>query len=62
MKDEEQHDGEFSLVVPFWIDTDGYSDRDRLMFCAGVEFEMTLSPTDTCPITVTTCHPFTWDT
>lgn len=28
------------LVTPFWIDTEGYSDRDRLMFVAGVEFQM----------------------
>ncbi len=26
--------------LPFWIDTDGYTDRDRLMFVCGVEFEM----------------------
>lgn len=26
--------------MPFWVDTDGYSDRDRLMFVCGVEFEM----------------------
>lgn len=26
--------------MPFWIDTDGYSDRDREMFVCGVEFEM----------------------
>lgn len=31
---------DYGLAMPFWIDTDGYSDRDRLMFCAGVEFEM----------------------
>src|SRR5690242_16551768 len=39
---DEHHgeDAEYGLVMPFWIDTDGYSDRDRLMFCAGVEFEM----------------------
>ncbi len=30
----------YDLVMPFWIDTDAYSDRDRLMFVAGVEFEM----------------------
>lgn len=37
MSDNEQ---KFSLEMPFWIDTDAYSDRDRLMFCCGVEFEM----------------------
>ncbi len=31
---------EYSIVCPFWIDTDGYTDRDRLMFVCGVEFEM----------------------
>lgn len=30
----------YGLVTPFWIDTEAYSDRDRLMFCCGVEFEM----------------------
>lgn len=33
-------DEEFSLVIPFWIDTDAYSDRDREMFVCGVEFQM----------------------
>lgn len=32
--------GEYSLLMPFWIDTDGYTDRDRQMFVCGVEFEM----------------------
>ena len=31
---------DFGLVMPFFIDTDGYSDRDRLMFVCGVEFQM----------------------
>ncbi len=31
---------EYSMVMPFWIDTDAYTDRDRAMFVAGVEFEM----------------------
>jgi hypothetical protein len=39
--DDHEHGDEFSLVTPFWIDTDGYSDRDRLMFSCGVEFQMT---------------------
>lgn len=26
--------------MPFWIDTDGYTDRDRDMFVAGFEFQM----------------------
>ncbi len=30
----------YSLLMPFWIDTDGYTDRDRVMFVAGVEFEI----------------------
>lgn len=29
---------EFELSLPFYIDTDSYSDRDRLMFVCGVEF------------------------
>lgn len=41
MTDEpHDHGDDFSMVTPFWIDTDGYSDRDRLMFVCGVEFEM----------------------
>lgn len=28
----------YQLLCPFWIDTEGYSDRDRIMFCAGHEF------------------------
>jgi hypothetical protein len=32
-------DEEYELVCPFWIDTDAYTDRDRLMFVAGVEFD-----------------------
>lgn len=31
---------DYQCVMPFFIDTDGYSDRDRLMFVCGVEFEM----------------------
>lgn len=35
------HDGEaYGLAMPFWIDTDAYTERDRAMFVAGVEFEM----------------------
>jgi hypothetical protein len=30
---------DFNLLCPFWIDTEGYSDRDRLMFCCGFEFQ-----------------------
>lgn len=30
----------FEIEMPFWIDTDAYSDRDRLMFTCGVEFQM----------------------
>ena len=33
-------DANYDLVLPFWIDTDGYSDRDREMFVCGVEFSM----------------------
>lgn len=31
---------DYSLEMPFWIDTDAYSERDRMMFVCGVEFEM----------------------
>lgn len=31
---------EYEAIMPFWIDTDGYTDRDRKMFVCGVEFEM----------------------
>jgi hypothetical protein len=31
---------EWGIVMPFWIDTDGYTDRDREMFVCGVEFQM----------------------
>jgi len=37
---DHEHSDEMTLVTPFWIDTDGYTDRDRLMFCCGVEFQM----------------------
>jgi hypothetical protein len=30
----------YEMQMPFWIDTDGYTDRDREMFVCGVEFEM----------------------
>ncbi len=40
MPDSPQDEADYSLLMPFWIDTDGYTDRDRLMFVAGVEFEM----------------------
>lgn len=30
----------WGLAMPFWIDTDGYTDRDREMFVCGVEFQM----------------------
>jgi hypothetical protein len=33
-------DAEYGMVTSFWIDTDGYSDRDRDMFICGVEFNM----------------------
>lgn len=31
-------DDQYELVTPFWTDTDGYTDRDRVMFAAGFEF------------------------
>ncbi|TXH40429.1 MAG: hypothetical protein E6Q97_39625 [Desulfurellales bacterium] len=36
----EQENESWGLKTPFWIDTDAYTDRDREMFCAGVEFQM----------------------
>lgn len=30
----------YEMLMPFWTDTDGYTDRDRQMFVCGVEFEM----------------------
>lgn len=36
----ERESDEWNCLMPFWIDTEAYSDRDRLMFVAGVEFEM----------------------
>ena len=34
------NEAEWGMVQSFWIDTSAYSDRDRLMFVCGVEFEM----------------------
>lgn len=31
---------EYGLVMPFWIDTPAYSQRDKEMFVCGVEFQM----------------------
>lgn len=30
----------YECEMPFWIDTNAYTDRDRLMFVAGSEFTM----------------------
>ncbi len=30
----------WGIVMPFWIDTEAYTDRDREMFACGVEFQM----------------------
>jgi hypothetical protein len=38
MSDRNIRDEGFGLVMPFVIDGDGYSDRDRAMFVAGYEF------------------------
>ncbi len=37
-EEEHGHEGEFGPVIPFWIDTDAYTDRDRHMFVYGFEF------------------------
>lgn len=33
-------EADYGLVMPFWIDTPGYTDRDKEMFVCGVEFQM----------------------
>jgi hypothetical protein len=33
-------DGHYSLKYPCWVDTDGYTDRDRQMFICGIEYYM----------------------
>lgn len=33
-------EAEYQCVMPFFIDTDGYTDRDREMFVCGVEWQM----------------------
>lgn len=38
MSEDGQRD--YSMIMPFWIDTPGYTDRDRKMFVCGVEFQM----------------------
>lgn len=38
--DMDVNEAEFSPVMPFFIDTESYSDRDREMFVCGVEFQM----------------------
>lgn len=38
--DSDESAREFEPVMPFWIDTDNYTDRDREMFVCGVEFQM----------------------
>ena len=35
---DENKEVTYTLVCPFYIDTDAYSDRDRLMFVAGFQF------------------------
>jgi hypothetical protein len=39
---EHEDDDKYGIICPFWIDTDAYTDRDRDMFVAGVEFQMVL--------------------
>jgi hypothetical protein len=33
-------DSDYEMVMPFWIDTEAYTARDKQMFVCGVEFEM----------------------
>jgi hypothetical protein len=35
---DESQEGGFSLKLPFWIDTDAYSERDQHFFCFGFEY------------------------
>lgn len=35
---DDESDAEYALELPYWIDTDAYSDRDREMFVCGAEF------------------------
>jgi len=35
-----EHQHEWEIALPFWIDTEAYSDRDRLLFVAGYEFAL----------------------
>jgi hypothetical protein len=37
---EEKEPQEWGMQLPFWIDTDAYTDRDREMFVSGFEFNM----------------------
>jgi len=34
---------EYVCKMPFWIDTDAYSDRDRQMFVCGAEFMLLIT-------------------
>ena len=36
----DDNSAEYGMVMPFFIDTDGYTDRDREMFACGVEWQM----------------------
>ena len=38
LNDNDEGENSYQLAVPFFIDTDGYTDRDREMFCCGAEF------------------------
>lgn len=38
MAEQQNAEGQFNLFIPFVIDGEGYSDRDRSMFVAGYEF------------------------
>ena len=36
----EPSDKDWSPIMPFWVDTEGYTDRDREMFVCGIELQM----------------------
>ena len=53
---EESKKIDFSLVAPFWVDTAGYSDRDREMFVCGVEYHMIYLEMQECKKSTRSIH------
>jgi hypothetical protein len=50
-------ESEFRLVLPFWIDTVAYNDRDRAMFTAGYEFCQVVDLLENTSGPMTVCRP-----